>query len=127
MRPLHRIVFLSTLAVSGACFAPIPAVPATVAVHWIPTDLVFHANPPVCSEFEVELSAEFSEPESSTFTVPGFYNGDAHFVLRFAPSAPSHWIYTTASSLPQLDNLTSAVHDSAAPARSRDPQSEGFP
>ncbi len=115
---LFRILalFVVTLATANSTVAA-----PFHASQWVPTDLVFHAPAPAGTEFEVEFTATFSGPDSSTLTVPGFYDGGDHFVIRFAPPKSGHWTYLTSSSLPQLHQQKGTVHASAAPAHQRGP------
>ena len=53
--------------------------------------------------FDVELTGEFSGPGGVRLKVPGFYNGDGAWVIRFAPTRLGEWTMVTASSLPALD------------------------
>lgn len=56
---------------------------------------------------DVELSAEFSHQQHS-LTVPGFYDGDGVYKVRFMPDAPGVWRYRT-----QSNSLTLTAHEGA--------------
>ena len=68
------------------------------------------ANP-----FDVELAGEFSGPGGIRLRVPGFYDGDGRWIVRFSPTAVGEWNLRTVSSLPALDGKTGTV--SAVPNR----------
>ena len=68
-----------------------------------------------------KFTATFTGPGGVSQTVPGFWNGDNNFVLRFTPTVEGAWSYTTTSTNPQLNNLTGSLN--AQPAA---PTSHGF-
>lgn len=51
----------------------------------------------------VELSCSFTGPEGNVTTVPGFWDGDDTFRVRFAPSKPGSWTWNTVSNDLSLD------------------------
>ena len=53
-------------------------------------ELVFSGEPLLSDWARVDLDAEFSCGET-TVTVPGFYDGDGHYVVRFLPLQAGHW------------------------------------
>src|SRR5947209_7343928 len=50
---------------------------------------------------EVKLSATFTRGKETT-EVPGFYDGDGVYRIRFMPRAPWEWRYQTHSNRPEL-------------------------
>ncbi|MBX6311659.1 MAG: DUF5060 domain-containing protein [Isosphaeraceae bacterium] len=54
---------------------------------------------------EVDLSAQFSQGDR-TITVPGFYDGEGIYRIRFMPEAQGAWQYRTKSRRPELDGKT---------------------
>lgn len=52
-----------------------------------------------------ELSATFANGNSSV-EVPGFYNGNGNYKIRFSPDRPGVWKYTTKSNVAALSNQT---------------------
>lgn len=84
--------------------------------HWFATAYVFAADPveqwglfeielagPSDGNpfLDVELSAVFTQ-ENTSVTVPGFYDGDGTYRLRFMPDRTGEWRYFTHSNRPQL-------------------------
>ena len=53
---------------------------------------------------DVELSAVFSSKDVSK-TVPGFYDGDGIYRIRFSPPSQGKWNYITTSNVPELSEL----------------------
>jgi Domain of unknown function (DUF5060)/Domain of unknown function (DUF5605)/Protein of unknown function (DUF4038) len=51
---------------------------------------------------DVRLAARFSQDRDS-IEVPGFYDGDGNYRVRFMPQKQGAWKYTTASSAPELN------------------------
>ena len=54
---------------------------------------------------DVQLSAAFSQGDKR-IVVPGFYDGDGVYKLRFSPPAQGQWRYETQSSRPELSGKT---------------------
>lgn len=84
-----------------------PAVPKIEQYH--PTDLKFVAKDIEGNPFMVDFSAELIGPENRTLKVPGFFNGNNTWVIRFAPPSPGEWSYRTASSNPLLNGKTGSL------------------
>lgn len=42
---------------------------------------------------EVQLNAAFTAPDGTTMTVPGFWDGEAGWLVRFTPSQEGEWLY----------------------------------
>lgn len=78
------------------------------AIVWRPVDVVLdgprHGNPFV----DVELSAVV-EGDGRALRVGGFYDGDGRYVLRFMPTAPGTWTFTTSSNARSLDGVVGEV------------------
>jgi len=51
---------------------------------------------------EVTLSAVFKHSEEE-INIPGFYDGNSIYKIRFMPDKTGHWTYETKSNLPELD------------------------
>jgi len=74
---------------------------------------------------EVEISARFSQG-GRTVVVPGFYDGDGVYRIRFMPDRPGAWRYETASNRPELQGRAGSFTakapgpDNHGPVRVRD-------
>jgi hypothetical protein len=53
--------------------------------------------------FDVELSAEFRGPNGAALKVPGFYDGDGVWKIRFSPPAVGSWSMRTSSPVSELN------------------------
>ncbi|GLQ54309.1 DUF5060 domain-containing protein [Devosia nitrariae] len=62
---------------------------------------------------EVSLEATITQGDRS-IRVPGFYDGDGRYRIRFMPDAEGEWTYTTSSSTPALSGRTGALTVTAA-------------
>ncbi len=71
---------------------------------------------------DVELSAQF-ECDGRTIDVPGFYDGDGVYRIRFMPDLASTWKYRTVSNAASLNNQTGALQCTPAIGRNRGPVS----
>ncbi len=69
---------------------------------------------------EVELSARFSQGDT-TLDVPGFYDGEGIYRIRFMPHLTGRWTWRTASSASALDGHEGSVEVGAAKAGDHGP------
>jgi CubicO group peptidase (beta-lactamase class C family) len=58
--------------------------------------------------FDVELTGEFTGPSGVRLRIPGFYDGDGKWKIRFSPTELGEWSLRTSSSLQALDGKTEA-------------------
>ncbi len=88
----------------------LPAV-AIEQYHW--HDFAFTAqaggNP-----FDVELRGEFTGPGGVQLVVPGFYDGENTWKIRFSPTAMGHWSMRTLSPIAALNGRTETNIDCTA-------------
>lgn len=57
---------------------------------------------------EVSLQATFT-CNGTSVTVPGFYDGDGIYRIRFLPLQEGHWNYRTVSNAPEMDQQTGVL------------------
>ncbi|MEK7781043.1 MAG: DUF5060 domain-containing protein, partial [Verrucomicrobiota bacterium] len=91
------------LAVSLLLLTSLAAEALTIE-QYHPHDFIFKAAPPA-NPFDVELTAEFSfaGTNGARLTVPGFYDGDGVWKIRFSPPKQGEWSMRTTSSLESLN------------------------
>jgi hypothetical protein len=65
-------------------------------------DLSFRGNA-AANPFKAGLKATFTGPEHQQLAIPGFYNGNGEWLVRFSPTSEGDWSYLTSSDLPELD------------------------
>lgn len=68
-------------------------------VHDFPFKAHVAGNP-----FDVELRGEFSGPNGAHLSVPGFYDGNDTWKIRFSPTVLGAWSMRTVSAVPALNN-----------------------
>jgi len=69
--------------------------------QWGVFELVLNGPSDINPYMEVEHSAVFSSGESS-IKVPGFYDGDGSYRIRFSPPSQGDWTWLTSSNTPEL-------------------------
>lgn len=69
------------------------------AVKWEVLDIDILVDKPIANPFTVEFGAVIENEAGVKKTVPGFYNGDSTWVIRFCPDQPGVYHYTTYSEL----------------------------
>ena len=77
--------------------------------QWDVVDIAFTATKVPSEPFAVTFGAVFKGPDGQKLTVPGFYNGDRSFMIRFSPPSMGSWEFTTYASLPSLVNYQGRV------------------
>lgn len=82
---------------------------ANTTARWAPIDLEFNAKVKSGTEFDLDFAATFTGPGDQQLTVPGFFNGNDTFVVRFAPPAEGAWSYITASTERSLAGQTGSL------------------
>lgn len=69
---------------------------------------------------DVSLTAEFSKGNVK-YIVNGFYDGDGNYKIRFMPTQPGEWKFTTRSNKPALNGKTGSFYCKAASAKNHGP------
>lgn len=77
---------------------------SVAASQWSPIDIQFTIDRLFDSPTDIEFSATFTSESGTRLDVPGFFDGNGEFVVRFTPPSPGQWSYLTRSSTPELDN-----------------------
>lgn len=96
---IHPAILLSslvTMTITGATQIP----------QWQPHDFEFRSRTQHANPFMVRFEASIQGPNGTTLAIPGFYDGDGTWKIRFAPTAPGKWYLTTSSEDPELDGKT---------------------
>ncbi|MEN2739651.1 DUF5060 domain-containing protein [Microbacterium sp. X-17] len=70
-----------------------------------------HGNPYV----DVDVWADFSD-DDGVIRVGGFYDGDGQYRIRFLPTRPGTWSFTTGSTARSLNAIVGSVHVDAGSA-----------
>jgi len=64
----------------------------------------FEGNP-----YDIRLWGIFSGPGRETLRVPGFYDGDGQWIIRFMPPSPGQWDFVTESDISELNGRKGSV------------------
>lgn len=59
--------------------------------------------------FDLVVGAQIHSPEGNSLLIPGFYNGNGEFIVRFCPDRVGLWTYETYSSEPTLSGKKGAI------------------
>lgn len=76
---------------------------------WDIVDIPFKVKNETNKPLEVKFNAVFQHVNGKLMEIPGFYNGEKTWIIRFCPSLEGRWIYQTNSSLKSLDRMTGEV------------------
>jgi hypothetical protein len=77
--------------------------------QWDPIDLKFRYNKKVKNPFDVDFGCILTGPDGKSLKVPGFFNGNSEWIVRFCPESTGKWEFTTWSSQPGLAGNTGQV------------------
>jgi len=117
MRNVYLWIVFILLVASRASFASVSA-----PQQWRVSEFAFTAKK-TCKNpsMQVHFSAVFTGPGGAKYEVPGFWDGGKTWKLRFTPTAPGKWCYTTRC--PQRDKGLHGKKGSftAAPAKGDNP------
>lgn len=70
--------------------------------RWQTIDLKFEAAKVPANPFEVEFGCVLTNEVGTKLNIPGFYNGDSEWVVRFTPSTTGTWSAKSFSSIKKL-------------------------
>jgi hypothetical protein len=79
-------------------------------------DIAFAVERDVAAPFEAEFGAVYTSDGGASLDVPGFYNRDREWVLRFSAPTTGTWRYTTHSSLAELNGRSGEIVVAGCPA-----------
>jgi hypothetical protein len=95
---LRLVCLLFVAAASSLCAAPAPAAPVE---QWGIFELSLPGPASDNPFLDVDFSARFTHG-ASAFDVPGFYDGNGTYRVRFMPDQTGDWHYETRSNTPAL-------------------------
>jgi hypothetical protein len=106
MTPLRRLHLLAVL-LAAALFPPSAPAAGSPVERWGVFELTLDGPAGGNPFLEVELAARF-EQGGRAVLVPGFYDGDGVYKVRFSPETVGEWRYRTESNRPELHGRTGA-------------------
>jgi len=71
--------------------------------RWQPHDFAFTNRSELDNPFQASFSAELTGPDRTSLVLPGFYDGNGTWKVRFSPTREGKWQLVTRSSVPTLD------------------------
>lgn len=105
----------AAISVAGAASAGQAAGAGTTVEQWGVFELSF-PGPSTGNPFlDVQIQADFTLGHR-TVRIPGFYDGNGVYRIRFMPDMPGKWSFVTRSNAPKL-NGKSGAFEATAPAR----------
>lgn len=103
---MHTLRFLAACVLAAASISPVAA--QNAVEQWGIFELKL-AGPRDGNPFvDVELAATFTQGQTKV-RVPGFYDGDGTYRIRFSPDTLGDWSYTVASNRPELAGKTGTI------------------
>ena len=79
------------------------------AKQWDVIDISFQVSKLPIDPTDVVFKAYFECESGERITVPGFYNGNGEYLLRFTLASVGDWEYLTASETPELDSKRGVI------------------
>src|ERR1035438_407308 len=70
--------------------------------RWQPHDFAFTSRSELDNPFQASFSAELTGPDRTRMVLPGFYDGNGTWKVRFSPTREGKWQLATRSSVPEL-------------------------
>ena len=95
------------------------AVQPVSARQWDVVDIRFDVNDVPQQPEDVEFSASFEHESGRRLDVPGFFDGEGVYVIRYTPPLAGDWKYRTHSAVKELDQLDGQLIAGAARAGRR--------
>jgi hypothetical protein len=93
---------LNVIILTAATMRLLPAAAPVIVEQYHPHDFTLSAqasgNP-----FDVDLRGDFTGPDGTRITIPGFYAGANVWKIRFSPTKPGRWSMTTVSPVAALN------------------------
>ena len=72
-------------------------------------DIPFKGKGKIDKPFLVEMFCEFTRPNGSIITIPGFYNGNNEWIVRFTPEKEGMWTTLSKSSIQSLSGKKKTI------------------
>lgn len=76
---------------------------------WQPYDFEFKSSVTPTNPFAVDFSADIIGPGGLKLTLPGFYDGNNKWKIRFSPIKEGKWVITIHSDVTDLNNLQTRI------------------
>ena len=97
---------ISVMLVLGR--VPLVAASETQVPRWEPHDCVFECQVALVNPFQIDFYADLTGPNDAKLKVPGFYDGDGNWKIRFSLPVEGEWLLVTHSKVAGLDGRRAA-------------------
>lgn len=78
--------------------------------QWDVIELKFEVKKAASNPFEATFGAIFSDESGAEMQIPGFFNGNNTWLIRFCPPESGKWTYKTFSTLPELAGKSASIN-----------------
>lgn len=82
---------------------------STSCDQWDVQDILYKASGRIEQPFDLTFGARIRHESGVVMTVPGFYDGDNTWILRFCPTLPGIWTYRTYAGISSLAGKTGRI------------------
>lgn len=107
------VIIVIVCLISNSAVAQLKFTPSKEQRFSIPKneviDIGFELKKSIKKPFLVDFGAVFIGPNGQELTVPGFYNGNEQWILRFSAKTMGEWKFTSYSTIKALDNKTGEI------------------
>ena len=94
---MRQVLFVWWLAMATTTLISQPSIG-----KWTLFEQSFLHSDSVPDPFQVEFGAIWHHESGQSLSIPGFYNGNQTWMLRFCPALEGAWTFITYSTLPKL-------------------------
>lgn len=76
---------------------------------WETVEILFQAKSEITNPFEVGLKCIFTKNNTDSLVVPGFYNGNRQWMVRFTPNSTGKWNYISHSTIKEMNGIKKTI------------------
>ncbi len=77
--------------------------------QWEVIEISLHTSAEDFNPFTTEFGATFVHEDGEKVKVPGFYNDDDDWLIRFSPALTGQWTFSTYAAIPALDRKSGTI------------------
>jgi len=99
---MRKLIVLIMLCLNISVYG-VTSNPTLKVQRWKPYDFAFKSTAKPTNPFAVNFTASITGPDNIQMTLPGFYDGNNVWKIRFSPTKEGRWTITTHSDQPDLD------------------------
>jgi len=99
---MRKLIILIILCLNISVYG-VTSNPTLKLQRWKPYDFVFKSTAQPINPFAVKFTASITGPDNIQMTLPGYYDGNNIWKIRFSPTKEGKWTIITHSDQPDLD------------------------